>query len=144
MEYDLRGWVDLGLPSGKLWCFDNEEGYFTFDEAVEKFQDQLPTIEDWKELIDNTTQRFDKRRKGLVLKAPNGNKLFLPHSGNIGYKNNLSDVNRFGYYWAFHCNVRGRVDSLWAFLSSGGIELYYNQDGWWSNERYSVRLTKAK
>lgn len=100
---DLRGWVDLGLPSGKLWCFDNEEGYFTFDEAAEKFQDQLPTIKDWNELIDNTTQRFDKRRKGLVLKAPNGKKLFLPAM--VGYytdanKRGIYSAGNIGYYWS--------------------------------------------
>lgn len=31
-----NGWVDLGLPSGNLWKRVNENGYFTYNDAVEK------------------------------------------------------------------------------------------------------------
>ncbi len=37
-------YIDLGLPSGTLWATENEEGYFTFDEAVEKYGDSLPKL----------------------------------------------------------------------------------------------------
>lgn len=137
--YDLRGWVDLGLPSGKLWCIDNEEGYFTFDEAVEKFQDQLPTIEDWRELIENTTQRFDKRRKGLVLKAPNGKKLFLPAKG-FYYASRVQGVGSHGLYW-----------SATPYDSDGAKYLIFNLEvdalaycWFYRNIGLSVRLIKAK
>ena len=30
--------IDLGLPSGRLWATENEEGYCTYDEAKEKFE----------------------------------------------------------------------------------------------------------
>lgn len=135
--YDLRGWVDLGLPSGKLWCFDNEEGYFTFDEAVEKFQDQLPTIEDWQELINNTTQRFDKRRKGLVLKAPNGKKLFLPAMG-FYHDSRLRVVGSNGYYWSATPGGSGYA----RYLGFGSSDAFTSS----SLGRYglSVRLIKTK
>lgn len=136
--YDLRGWVDLGLPSGKLWCFDNEEGYFTFDEAVEKFQDQLPTIEDWQELINNTTQRFDKRRKGLVLKAPNGKKLFLPAMG-FYCDSRLCFVGYNGSYWS--ATPYGSGYAMCLYFGS----VYTGADNYWN--RYigqSVRLIKTK
>ena len=135
---DLRGWVDLGLPSGKLWCFDNEEGYFTFDEAAEKFQDQLPTIEDWQELMDNTTQRFDKRRKGLVLKAPNGKKLFLPAMG-FYYAPRVHGVSSRGIYW-----------SASPYDSDGAKYLIFNSASMFEycyvsrNSGLSVRLIKSK
>lgn len=45
MEY-----ADLGLPSGTLWAESNEEGYYTFDEAVEKYGNSLPTREQLEEL----------------------------------------------------------------------------------------------
>lgn len=138
MEYDLRGWVDLGLPSGKLWCFDNEEGYFTFDEAMEKFQDQLPTIEDWKELIDNTTQRFDKRRKGLVLKAPNGKKLFLPAMG-FYYASKVQGVGSLGLYWSASPYDSDGAKYL-IFNSEDALAYYW----YYRNIGLSVRLIKAK
>lgn len=108
MEYDLRGWVDLGLPSGKLWCFDNEEGYFTFDEAVEKFQDQLPTIEDWQELFAECEikRKYDKiYGDGIEFIATNGNKLFLPFAGR--YVNSIYDLQCGGYYWADKKTITG-------------------------------------
>ena len=32
-----KQWVDLGLPSGTLWASIPEEGYYTYNDAVEKF-----------------------------------------------------------------------------------------------------------
>ena len=40
MEY-----IDLGLPSGTLWADCNEEGFYYFDEAVEKYGYRLPTYD---------------------------------------------------------------------------------------------------
>lgn len=38
-------YVDLGLPSGTMWKLFIEDGYYTFDRAVEKFGSNLPTKE---------------------------------------------------------------------------------------------------
>lgn len=136
---DLRGWVDLGLPSGKLWCFDNEDGYFTFDEAVEKFQDQLPTIEDWQELIDNTTQRFDKKRKGVVFTAKNCKELFLCCTGNSLANNIYAKSHYMGCYWS--STFVNMAYARYLFLYKQRCILDSN------NGRYnklSVRLIKAK
>ena len=95
----MNEYIDLGLPSGKLWATENEKGYFTFNEAVERFQDQLPTIEDWQELLDNTTHIFDDVRHRLIVEAPNGEKLYLPVTG---YRNgtDLFWANNVGNYWS--------------------------------------------
>lgn len=37
MIYGNAGYVDLGLPSGTLWKNKNEEGFYTYDDAVSKF-----------------------------------------------------------------------------------------------------------
>lgn len=136
----MTEYIDLGLPSGKLWCIDNEEGYFTFDEAVEKFQDQLPTIEDWQELIDNTTQRFDKRRKGLVLKAPNGKKLFLPAMWfYTDVKSGIFSIGNIGYYWSATLYDKDEAKNI----MFGHLGLYtrgYDPRG----SFFSVRLIKSK
>lgn len=94
MEY-----IDLGLPSGNLWAAENEEGYYTFDEAVAKFGDCLPTKDDFEELLEHCWKRWDNERKGLEFMGDNGAKIFLPASG---FRNG-SDVGNMqgnGYYWS--------------------------------------------
>lgn len=139
--YDLRGYVDLGLPSGKLWATDNEKGYFNFHGAMYKFKDKLPTNDDWEELFANTNAQVDLIQNGIALTGANGNSLFLPYSGRIDCKNNLFDANRFGYYWTFNLDKNGNTESRLVLLCSGTMRTYYNWD-WWS--KYPVRLIKAK
>lgn len=52
-------WVDLGLPSGLLWKYqeENDNGsllWVTYSEASQL--GTIPTIDQWKELIGNTTR----------------------------------------------------------------------------------------
>ena len=50
-ELKAQGLVDLGLPSGTLWKDKNEEGgFYTYEQAMSKFGDKLPTKEQFKEL----------------------------------------------------------------------------------------------
>lgn len=44
-------WVDLGLPSGTLWKRNNENGYFTNDEAKRLYRKKLPSIDQFTELV---------------------------------------------------------------------------------------------
>ena len=46
-----RTFVDLGLPSGTLWLKEPDNAYYNWDEAVEKFGRNLPTNEQFKELM---------------------------------------------------------------------------------------------
>lgn len=97
--------IDLGLPSGKLWANENvkdengNEGYFTFDEAIQTFGENLPSREDWKELFDNSTYKWNTNKKGFDITGPNGNSIFLPAAGcrsSIG----VSSVGDEGDYWS--------------------------------------------
>lgn len=92
-------WINLGLPSGTLWAAENEEGYYTFDETVEKFGDQLPTKEDFEELFRNCWKRWDNERKGLEFMGNNGEKVFFPALG-YRYGLGINDVRYGGYYWS--------------------------------------------
>lgn len=83
--------IDLGLPSGTLWATENAavngKTYFNFDEAIEAFGDMLPSAEAWKELFNQCSRKWNKRRKGYVLTGPNGNTLSSRQkAGNIGTK----------------------------------------------------------
>ena len=73
-----ESWVDLGLPSGRLWKSVNEDDTYTFDEAVEKFGDELPSAEDWKELFEHCMWIRVWIRKGVVVAGPNGKSIFFP------------------------------------------------------------------
>lgn len=44
------GYVDLGLPSGTLWKNENEDGFFSDDDARDAYGNQLPTKKQWDEL----------------------------------------------------------------------------------------------
>lgn len=97
--------VDLGLPSGKLWATENiknengDENYYTFDEAVETFGKNLPSKEDWKELFDNCSYKWNKKKKGYDITGSNGHSIFLPAAG-CRYGASVCGVGRHGYYWS--------------------------------------------
>ena len=80
-----EGYVDLGLPSGTLWKSDNENrpeksiGHFTFDEAYAAFGEQLPTEEQWEELIYKGLWEWNG--SGYVVTGVNGNYIQLPAAG---------------------------------------------------------------
>ncbi|MBP5662904.1 MAG: hypothetical protein J6X16_01350 [Bacteroidales bacterium] len=78
-----EGWIDLGLPSGTLWKIYREGnssnkrvGLYTYDEAIMKFGNSLPTAEQAKELIDNCKwEDLGYLGGGNKATGPNGNVL---------------------------------------------------------------------
>lgn len=88
-------YIDLGLPSGTLWKDANEEGYYTYDEAMKTFGKQLPTKEQWEELKDKC--KWEWKGNGYNITGPNGNMIFLPAAG---YRNgtDVYNVGTYGYY----------------------------------------------
>lgn len=92
-------YIDLGLPSGNLWAEQNEDGYYTFDEAVAKFGDNMPTKEDFEELRKHCWKRWDNERKGMELMSDNGAKLFMPAAG-CRYEQRVCNAKVCGYYWS--------------------------------------------
>ena len=105
MNVDKLQFIDLGLPSGKLWATENikdedgNEAYVSFDKAVETFGDKLPTKEDWKELFDNSSYSWNEERKGYDVTGPNGNSIFLPAAG-YRYGTSVYYVGGSGFYWS--------------------------------------------
>lgn len=61
---------------------------------------RIPTKEDWKELIENTTNKWTTENgiHGLKFTAPNGNSLFLPAAGSRSGSLNLAGSR--GGYWS--------------------------------------------
>lgn len=116
-------YIDLGLPSGTFWKNANEGGndaFYTYDEAVNKFGEQLPTIEQLEELENLckwewTTQN---RVNGYKITGPNGNSIFLPAAG---YRIYSGDVHEVGYIGAYLSSTPYDSEFAWylGFDSSG-------------------------
>lgn len=93
-------WVDLGLPSGRLWAKVSDAEHYTYDGAMDFFGDCLPRSSAFAELFEECNVEWDEERKGIELTGPNGNKLFF---GAFGYKDSDGDVScvgSYGYYWS--------------------------------------------
>ena len=128
-------WVDLGLPSGTLWKSTNEKGvYYTYDEAVSQFGDNLPAREQFEELKAFCTWEWNG--KGYVVKGDNGNSIVLPAAGGRDCDGDVFYVGAGGYYWS---STPYDSDDAW--------DLYFNSSGFYmyDNDRcdgQSVRLVQ--
>ena len=92
-------WVDLGLPSGTLWKSTNEKGfYYTYDEAVSQFGDNLPSREHFEELIAFCTWEWNG--KGYVVTGDNGNSIILHAAGGRDCDGDVNRVGTGGYFWS--------------------------------------------
>lgn len=75
-----HGYVDLGLPSGKLWKNENERGLYSYDKAVRTYGDKIPSREDWIELKEKCQWKWIRSlfQGGYEITGPNGSSIFLP------------------------------------------------------------------
>jgi len=126
-------YVDLGLPSGTIWKTSNEEGYYTYDEAVEKFSNQLPTKEQWEELKDKCKWEWKDNEYKVI--GPNGNNIFLPAVG-FRFGTWVYDLGMDGNYWSGTCHCEGSAYIM--CFRDGNIGMYCNYRG----SGLSVRLVK--
>lgn len=138
VEYD--GFVDLGLPSGTKWKRINEDenDYFTFGEALKEFgKKNLPSTEDFQELIDHCKSEWDDVRKGRVFTGPNGQSIFIPA---LGYreKSGSTVINggSRGYYWS--SSISGEQFAVFLYFDSDKVDAGYN----YRSCGYSVRLVQ--
>ena len=113
-------YVDLGLPSGRLWASENAEGYYTYDEAKEKFGELLPKPEAFVELWEECQWLWDVKEKRMVVVGPNQNTIFLPASGyRNGASGGLNYVGSSGRYWSYASD--SQADARRLGFDSGGV-----------------------
>lgn len=92
-----KTFTDLGLPSRTLWKNDNEQGYYTYDEAFSKFGNRLPSKEQWLELKNKCNWKWTG--SGYKVTGPNGNSIFLPAAG-YSDGTEVDFVGTGGGYWS--------------------------------------------
>lgn len=135
----FTSYVDLGLPSGTLWKELNEGGdyaYYTFDEAINKFGNKLPTKQQLEELISKCTWRWIGN--GYKVIGPNGNSIILPAAGSRDYdSDNVSHVGTNANYWS---STLYSSNSAWDLLlcATYGASMGYN----YRDFGFSVRLVR--
>lgn len=128
-------YVDLGLPSGTLWKDENETGgFYSYDQAMAKFGNDLPTKEQLEELKNSCIWTWTGNR--YKVEGPNGNFIFLPAAGYRGCSGGVNYVGSGGGYWSFTPAGSERAWRLHFNSSDVGMYSDYRCGG------RSVRLVK--
>lgn len=128
-------YVDLGLPSGTLWKDKNEAGgFYTYEQAVSKFGNSLPTKEQLEELQNSCQWIWNG--SGYKVTGPNGNSITLPAEGYRGCNGSVSCVGSDGDYWSSAPYGSDRAWYLYFDSSRVYMSDYYRCSG------QSVRLVQ--
>ena len=120
-------YVDLGLPSGTKWKASNEINaddaqydFFTYDEAVSRFGNRLPTKEQCEEL--NAVCQWMWNGSGYRVTGPNGNYIVLPAAGDRFCSGSVRYVGSNGSYWS---STPKDSDFAWVLgFFSGSVGMY--------------------
>ena len=123
--------IDLGLPSGRLWATENAPDFYTFDEAVDTFGELLPKGLAMAELIEECECTWNDEKKGLDITGPNGNSIFLPAAG---YTRNVIAKNDEGNYWTRM--PYGQAKARYLYFSSDDV---YPLNDYYRTFGFSVR-----
>ena len=100
-QAELLKYVNLGLPSGTCWRNSNEGGdnaRYTYNEAVSRFGNKLPTKQQFVELKNKCTWTWTDH--GYKVIGPNGNSIYLPAAGDRYCEGFVYGVGTYGVYWS--------------------------------------------
>ena len=115
-------YVDLGLPSGTLWGTMNLICRYTYDDAIKKFENQLPTQQQFTELVDLCTWSWEDGFYQVI--GPNGNSIYLCAAGHRFCDGEVHNVGIGGYYWSSTPYDSG---CIWSFcFFSDKVDMHYN------------------
>ena len=92
-------YVDLGLPSGTLWKRQNESGFYTYEEALNRFGNKLPERHHFVELKNECTWIW-MEDYGYKVVGPNGNSITFPVAGYRNCNGDVNAVDASGHYWS--------------------------------------------
>jgi hypothetical protein len=140
-------YIDLGLPSGTYWKKENEGGnatifrwgdYYTYQEAIKKFGNKLPSKEQYEELLKycKWERNLDDDDNGYKVIGPNGNYIILKRVG-WGTYTGVRDVGIHASYWTSSSNGT----EAWAFNI---IDFFYDLNSSPKIYRNAVRLAISK
>lgn len=131
-------WVDLALPSGTQWKNANESRYFQWEAAVANFGKELPTKEQVQELV--TYCSWTWIGDGYKVVGTNGNYIYLPAAGYLGYRGYEGGVNyehQSGWYWTQ--DSYGDENRYCLYINANKHQVSLSEKEQWS----SIRLVKT-
>ena len=117
-----QGLVDLGLPSGTLWKNANEGGdyvRYTYNEAVSRFGNKLPTKQQLEELKNKCTWTWTGN--GYKVTGPNGESITLPAAGYRYCSGGVNRVGTGGDYWS--STPYGSDNAWYLYFNSSGVDM---------------------
>lgn len=137
----INGYVGLGLPSGTLWKDKNETGYYSFKKAIAKYGSQLPSKEQFEELIREC--KWEWTGAGYKVVGKNGNYILIPAAGynGEGIAVGVIKIGEYGLYWT--STSGSRLKRAYYFqLSQGQFCIYQENDKWHPATGNTVRLVR--
>ena len=98
---------------------------------------RIPTVDDWRELYDNTEKQWTQVNgaNGYKLTASNGNYIFLPAAGG-GNGSSLSSEGSYGFVWSSSLYSVGSSVAFDCRFVSGGFNPEFNRNRYYG---FSVR-----
>lgn len=109
LAMNAQSFVDLGLPSGTKWKTQNQTGFNTYNEAVSKYGNRLPSKDQWEELEIECS--WEWTGSGYKVTGPNGNSITLPAEGDLLCGGSVCNVGSYGSYWS---STPGSSDSAYS------------------------------
>lgn len=129
-----KDYTDLGLPSGTLWKNYNETGFYSYNEAIDKFNEKnIPTWNQWTELKSKC--QWTWTGSGYKVTGPNGNSITIPAAGDP-----KGSKGEYGWYWSSTEKKESEYEICGRIISSEFIGLYMME----IYESHSVRLVQNK
>ena len=100
---------------------------------------RMPTKEDWKELIANTTAEWTTVNgvAGRKFTATNGNSLFLPAAG-FRWDGELGLAGELGFYWSSSLYA-GSPNDAWCFLFNSDDQYMFDYNRYYGRSVRAVR-----
>lgn len=113
--------IDLGLPSGTRWRTINEEGLYTYQDAVDQFGKSLPSQKQFTELYEKCKWQ-ELKNGGYKVTGPNGNSITFPLTGYINCTGETRGTNDLGDYWT-STEKKGTEDAYRVAMNSNGVKI---------------------
>ena len=115
--WDEENFVDLGLPSKRLWGIYNDSEMISLTDAKRVgYGPFLPTKEQVQELISECLWILDEEKNGFTVSGKNGNNIFLP----LGFYHTCSMIDD-KHYWAFSIDKIHKGELFPSLINSGAI-----------------------
>lgn len=132
-------YVDLGLPSGILWKSVNEDGLFTWQQAIDKYGEQLPTKEELTELIEEA-RWFKVNESDVKAIGTNGKYIIFPADGYRACDGRMDYMGNYGFIWS--SSKEGNAAWTFYFYSYSYLDIFFDMQTLCKG--HNVRLVKRK